>query len=358
MDVKEAKNPYDALIDLYEPKVTSDGISSLFNEMKNGLSQIIRKCGADGLDTPLLGLRVPIQEQRKIAGLLANFLGYDTSSKDARGRIDETEHPFTTGYYDDVRITTHYFEDRFLSSIYSVLHEGGHAIYEQELPREWIFQPVGSACSTGFHESQSRLVENMIGRSPEFLSFLLPRLREIIQGASSSIELNDLIQAVNRVAPSKIRIEADEVTYGLHIIIRFEIEKDLFNGRLTVAELPSAWNEKYEDYLGVEVQNDSEGVMQDTHWAGGSFGYFPSYALGNIYGGMILEALQRDVTDWRDRIAQGSFAEVKSWLREHVYRYGSLYDPRDLLRVATGCELSVDPFIKYLYEKYSKLYGF
>ncbi|MBS7620425.1 carboxypeptidase [Candidatus Bathyarchaeota archaeon] len=190
------------------------------------------------------------------------------------------------------------------------------------------------------------------------MSFFLPRFKEIVHDVSSAIELNYLIRAVNRVAPSKIRIEVDEVTYGLHIIIRFEMERDLFNGRLTVAELPSVWNGKYEDYLRVEVQNDSEGVMQDTHWARGSFGYFPSYALGNIYGGMILEALQRDITDWRGRIAQGSFTEVKSWLREHIYKYGNLYDPKDLLRVATGCELDVKSFIKYLYEKYSKLYGF
>lgn len=357
MEVKRTKNPYDALLDVFEPRITSETISHIFSDMKTGLMDIIDRCESIKPAIPDLRIKVPIENQRKIAVFLARFLGYDTSTKDARGRIDETEHPFTTGYYDDVRITTHYYEDRFLSSIYSILHEGGHAIYEQELPRDWMFQPIGSACSMGIHESQSRFVENMVGRSPEFLYFFLPKLKEMIPDISS-LELNELILAVNRVAPSKIRVEADEVTYGLHIIIRFEMEQDLFDGRLTIAELPTVWNEKYEEYLKVVVQNDSEGVLQDTHWAGGSFGYFPSYALGNIYGGMLLEALQKDVPDWSNRIAEGSFMEVKSWLRDHVYKYGNLYDPGNLIQIVTGRKLSIEPFLKYLREKYSKLYNY
>ena len=285
-------------------------------------------------------------------------MGYDLMSKEAGGRIDETEHPFTTGYYDDVRITTHYHEERFASSIFSVLHEGGHALYEQNLPRDWMYQPVGSACSMGLHESQSRFVENIVGRSMEFWSHFLPELKGLTGDALSDVGVDAFVHAINRVAPSKIRIEADEVTYGLHIIIRFEMERDLFAGELTVAELPEVWNGKYREHLGVEVENDSEGVMQDTHWASGLFGYFPSYALGNIYSGQILAAMERDLPDWRSRVAAGSFSEVKGWLVEHIHRHGNLYDPPDLIRAVSGEELTIKPFLRYLDEKYSKLYGY
>jgi len=360
MDVKGTATPYDALIDIFEPKMTSDEISRVFEGMRRGLVDIIEKCrGAPRQpETGFLKRDVPLDAQRKIADALAEFIGYDVRSGEAGGRIDETEHPFTTGYYDDIRITTHYHEDRFASSIFSVLHEGGHAIYEQGLPREWIYQPVGSGCSSGFHESQSRFVENVVGRSRDFWGFFLPRLREITGGTLSDVGLDQFVHAVNRVEPSKIRIEADEVTYGLHIIIRFEMERDLFAGKLTVDELPQAWNEKYREYLGVDVEDDSEGVMQDTHWASGLFGYFPSYALGNIYGGQILRKMEGDLPDWRSRIAEGSFTEVKGWLAEHVHRYGNLYDPAELIKVITGEPIDVEPFLSYLDSKFSELYGY
>jgi carboxypeptidase Taq len=206
---------------------------------------------------------VPIDVQRKISDAAMDHIGYDTKSPNAGGRLDETEHPFTTGYYDDVRITTHYHEDRWVSSLYSVMHEGGHALYDQNLPQRWMYQPIGNASSYGIHESQSRFIENMVGRSPEFLSYMLPRLKKIVGKPLRGVKLADFVAAVNVVEPSKIRIEADEVTYGLHIIIRFEMERDIFMGKLTVEELPQAWNEKYDKYLGVEIENDSEGVMQD-----------------------------------------------------------------------------------------------
>ena len=360
MEVKGTATPYDALLDIYEPGMTSDTISPVFGKLRPALVGIMEKCGSARRqpDASLLRRRVSIEAQRRVAEALAAFMGYDLMSKEAGGRIDETEHPFTTGYYDDVRITTHYHEERFASSIFSVLHEGGHALYEQNLPRDWMYQPVGSACSMGLHESQSRFVENIVGRSMEFWSHFLPELKGLTGDALSDVGVDAFVHAINRVAPSKIRIEADEVTYGLHIIIRFEMERDLFAGELTVAELPEVWNERYREYLGVEVENDSEGVMQDTHWASGLFGYFPSYALGNIYSGQILAAMERDLPDWRSRVAAGSFSEVKGWLVEHIHRHGNLYDPPDLIRAVSGEELTIKPFLRYLDEKYSKLYGY
>lgn len=360
MEVKETATPYDALIDIFETKMTAETISKVFAELKEGLISLIRKCEAAPRqpDVSILKRRVPVDIQRKIAKSLAEVIGYDINSKEAGGRIDETEHPFTTGYYDDVRITTHYYEDKFASSIFSTLHEGGHALYEQNLNREWIFQPVGTGCSSGFHESQSRFVENIVGRSREFWVYFLPKLKELTGGILSDVDLDKFVHAVNQVKPSKIRVEADEVTYCLHIIIRFNIERDLFADKISVAELPQIWNQSYEEYLGVDIENDSEGVMQDTHWASGLYGYFPSYALGNIYSGQILATMEKELPDWKNQISSGNFQNIRRWLTKNVHNHGDLYDPADLIKKITGEELSVKPYLDYLYNKYSKLYGF
>ena len=360
MKVKETTTPYDALIDIFEPKMTSETINKVFGELKEGLVSLLRKCEASSKrsDISILKRRVPIDIQRKIARSIAEFVGYDVESKIAGGRIDETEHPFTTGYYDDVRITTHYYEDSFTSAIFSTLHEGGHALYDQNLNPEWIFQPVGSICSYSFTESQSRFVENMVGRSREFWIYFLPKLKELTGSVLSDVDLDRFIHAVNQVKPSKIRVEADEVTYCLHVILRFNLERDLFADKITVAELPEIWNQSYKEYLGVDVENDSEGVMQDTHWASGLYGYFPSYALGNIYSGQILARIEKDLQEWRNQISNGNFRDVKQWLAKNVHSCGDLYDPPDLIKRITGEGLSVKPYLNYLYQKYSKLYDF
>ncbi len=360
MEVKETATPYDALIDIFEPKMTSETISKVFQELKQGLVSVLRKCEASRKqpDASILKRRVPIETQQKIAKVIADFIGYDTETEKSGGRIDETEHPFTTGYYDDVRITTHYYPNKFASAIFSILHEGGHALYEQNLKPEWIFQPVGDACSMGFHESQSRFVENIIGKSREFWTYFLPKLKKLVGKTLSDVNLEDFVHAVNQVVPSKIRVEADEVTYGLHVIIRFNIERDLFAGKITADELPQVWNESYREYLGVKIEDDSEGVMQDTHWASGLYGYFPSYALGNIYSGQILATMEKDLQGWRYHISKGDFRNVKEWLVKNVHSYGNLYDPPDLIKTITGKELSVDPYLDYLHKKYSELYGF
>ena len=360
MEVKETATPYDALVDIFEPKMTAEAISKVFAELREGLISLIKKCNTAPKqpDISFLKHRVPIDIQRRFAELLAEFIGYDIKSKEAGGRLDETEHPFTTGYYDDVRITTHYYEDKFYSSIFSTLHEGGHALYEQNLKPEWIFQPVGTGCSSGIHESQSRFVENIIGRSHEFWNYFLPKLKKLTGGILSDIDLDKFVHAVNHVKPSKIRIEADEVTYCLHIIIRFNLERDLFADRIKVAELPQIWNQSYKQYLGVNIENDSEGVMQDTHWASGLYGYFPSYALGNIYSGQILARMEKDISDWRKQLSKGNFHTIKQWLAKNVHSYGDLYDPADLTKKIVGEEISVKPYLNYLHEKFAKLYEF
>lgn len=360
MKVKKTATPYDALVDIFEPKMSSESIAKIFDGLRTGLVSVMDKCLASRKQpkSSLLKQRVPINIQREISTSLARFVGYDVESKNAGGRIDETEHPFTTGYFDDVRITTHYHEDNVAASLFSVLHEAGHAIYEQNLRHEWMYLPVGSGCSHGFHESQSRFVENMVGRSPEFWAYYFPKLRKITGRLFSKVRVSDFVHAINQVKPSKIRIRADEVTYGLHIIIRFEMEQDLFSGKLTVRDLPEVWNQKYKDYLGVRIKDDSEGLMQDTHWASGLFGYFPSYALGNIYSGQILAAMEKDIANWRKCLAKGDFATVKQWLAKNVYSDGNLYDPADLLKRITGERINAKDYIGYLEAKYSKLYGY
>ena len=253
MKVKETKTPYEALIDNFEPKMTASTITSTFNQLQGGLKQLISKIQSSESkpETSMLCQPVPVENQRQIAQLLTQTLGYDTSSPEARGRIDETEHPFTEGYYDDVRITTHYYPNNFASSIFSVLHESGHARYEQNLNPKWKFQPIGSPCSFGIHESQSRFYENVIGRSKEFWMGLMPKIKKAAPSLSN-LELDKFVKAINKVELSKIRIEADEVTYNLHIVVRFEIERDLFAGKIKVNELPEIWNQKYAEYLGHE----------------------------------------------------------------------------------------------------------
>ena len=360
MKVKNTVTPYDALIDIYEPKMSSEAVATIFDELRRHLISIIDKCLASRKqpDISILRKKVPIEIQTEISNSITRFIGYDVESKNAGGRIDETEHPFTTGYYDDVRITTHYHKENVAASLFSVLHEGGHAIYEQNLRQEWMYQPIGASCSYGFHESQSRFVENMIGRSPEFWRYYFPKFRSITRGAFSAVRAADFMRAINHVKPSKIRIQADEVTYALHIIIRFEMERDMFSGKIAVEELPEIWNEKYENYLGVKIEDDAEGVMQDTHWASGLFGYFPSYALGNIYGGQLLTAMEKDMPSWRKHLAKGDFKSVKKWLIKNVYSYGNLYDPEDLLGKITGQKINVKNYIGYLEDKFSELYGY
>jgi carboxypeptidase Taq len=359
MEVREKPTLYDALIDLFEPNMTQDTISKVFTGLRNDLIPLVDKYSAASqkFDSSFLSRKVPVEQQRKIATALCDYIQYDTTSEKAGGRIDETEHPFTIGYFDDVRITTHYHEDNFLASFYSVLHEGGHALYEQNFPPDSKFLPYGAASSMGVHESQSRFVENVLGRSKEFITHFMPTLNKLTNNTFKDISVDQMTKAANQVKRSKIRVQADEVTYSLHVIIRFEIERATFADEISITELPSVWNEKYDKYLGVDIKNDTEGVLQDVHWSSAGHGYFPSYALGNIYGGQFLVAMEKKLPNWLDLAASGKFGPIKEWMVKNVHQHADLYDPEDLLKRVTGEKLNPKPFIHYLTTKYKGIFG-
>jgi carboxypeptidase Taq len=356
MDVKQVKTPYEALIDQFEPQMTVQKITETFDKLQAGLCPLLNKTQEPkkGSNWKVLYQLVPVEVQRQISQLITQAFGYDTASPAAKGRIDETEHPFTSGSHQDVRITTHYYVNDYTNSIFSVLHETGHALYELNVNPEWRYQPIGGTCSYGIHESQSRFYENIIGRSKEFWKGFLPKLQEKID-VLAEITLEEFVYAINQVERSKIRIKADEITYNLHIIIRYELERDLFGDKISIDELPQAWNEKYEKYLGVKIEDDTEGVMQDTHWYSGLYGYFPSYALGNIYSGQIVNALTEALPNWRSELTQGNLKETNNWLHRNIHYLSNLYDPEELIKKATGKKLDPQPFVQYLQNKYREL---
>ncbi|TRO48377.1 carboxypeptidase M32 [Candidatus Bathyarchaeota archaeon] len=359
MKVKKAKTPYNALIDNYEPKIDTQTINKIFYQLQKGINNLLNKIqnSSNNLSNSKEVPFITKEKQKKIAQLITQTLGYDTISPTAGGRIDETEHPFTTGYFDDVRITTHYHQKNYFSTIFSILHETGHALYEQNINQDFKYEPIGSISSYGIHESQSRFYENIIGRSKQFWSYLLPKLKDISSPLLDDLTLVQFLLLINQVKPSKIRIEADEVTYNAHIIIRYQIELALFENEIEVKELPEIWKQKYLENLGLEIENDSEGVMQDTHWASGYYGYFPSYAIGNIYSGQILQTIKKSLNNYENKIGLGDFKEINYWLKKNIQNYGNLYDPNELIEKTCGEKITANPYIKYLDKKYQELFN-
>lgn len=349
-------HPYDVLLDLYEPSMNIEQYNKLFNPLKEAIVELIRKCknASKHPDEGIIKRKVPLDIQKKLSEDIMPRLGYDLS----RGRLDTAAHPFTSGAYDDVRITTRYNEDDFTSSLFAVMHEGGHGCYEQNYDENLKYQPVGNYCSMGVHESQSRFYENILGRSKSFWYFYLPKFKEITGEIFADVEYDDFIKAINKVEPSLIRVEADEVTYNLHIILRFELERDLFEGKIKIEDLPQLWKDRMKEMLDVTVETDSDGVMQDIHWSGGSFGYFPTYSLGNIYGTQFFAKLVEEIPNWNEELEKGNVAILTEWVKKNVQEKGNLFDPPELVREVTG-ELP-DPkyLIQHLYDKYSFLYGF
>ena len=292
----------------------------------------------------------PIPEQEAFSKYLLRIEGLRESAL----VLMTTEHPFTTNFgANDVRVTTHYFEDNFISNIFSTLHEGGHALFMQNEPQEFYANHAANAMSNAMHETISRFYENLIGRSEAFIHFVYPKLLEI-SGNLSDVSERELYEAVNIARPSLIRTEADELTYSLHILIRYELEKAFINGDITVDKIPALWNAKYKEYLGIDVPNDAGGCLQDVHWTG-MFGYFPSYALGNAYGVQILRTMQKDF-DVFAAVERGELSKVADWLREYVFSCASVMDPDEWIRHITGESLNPDYYLSYLEEKYSKLY--
>ncbi|ERK28806.1 carboxypeptidase M32 [Clostridium intestinale] len=346
---------YNTLLDKYEEGITVEVLDKVFGDLRDALVVLLNKIKNSKItiNSDLLNSSYDKERQKELSLYALKLIGFDMEA----GRLDESTHPFTTNFTNkDVRLTTHYYEHDLLSALFSTIHEGGHGIYEQNISDDLQNTWLSTGASMGIHESQSRFYENIIGRSEEFLRYLYPKFKELFKNFDK-IDFNEFYKVVNKVEPSLIRTEADELTYSLHVIIRYEIEKALFNDEITVEELPEVWKKKYKEYLGVEPDTDSLGVLQDMHWSDGSFGYFPSYALGNLYGAQIFNTMKKDIPDVHELIAKGDIISITKWLKDNVHKYGSLYSPKELILKVTGEELNSQYFIDYLEEKYSKLYS-
>jgi len=342
------EEPYDILLDDFEPETTTAEVRAIFNELRPELQALIDELRNDDLDDSFLTGNFPVERQRALVHEVVKLFGMRPET----WRLDPTEHPFASGAgVDDVRITTNY-DPSTMKSLFSTMHEYGHGLYSHQLPRELERLPTGLACSLGIHESQSRLWENLVGRSRPFWRFFYTRLQEAFPEQLGDVELDRFYAAINKVRPSLIRIKADEVTYGLHVILRFELEQDVINGRLAVRDLPEAWNAKMNEYLDVEVPDDAQGVLQDTHWASGSIGYFSTYLLGTVMSVQIWERMAADVPDVEEQIERGEFTALREWLGEHVHSHGRKFSPQETLQRATGSTIDAKPYLGYLRSKY------
>ncbi|MEI7024376.1 carboxypeptidase M32 [Paenibacillus sp. y28] len=346
---------YNTLLDMYEPGMTVAKLDELFGQLRDRLVPLVEAIARSESkpETKFLKQTFDVAKQKQYSLYMLGQLGYDFDA----GRLDESVHPFATGLNPgDVRITTRYLEHDVVSALFGTIHECGHALYEQNVSEELIGTNLCEGTSMGIHESQSRLWENMIGRSKPFWSRYYSELQKLYPLQLGGVSADDFYRGINVAEPSLIRIEADEVTYNLHIIIRYELEKALFNGDLQVADLPAAWNAKYEEYLGIVPETDADGVLQDVHWSGGDFGYFPSYALGNMYGAQMIKRLRSELPEFDSLIAAGNLAPIRSWLIEKVYRHGKLLTPGEIIVQVTGEELNPVYLAEYLEEKYKDIY--
>ena len=349
-------DPYDALIDEYEEGAKSEDLSVVFGELRNELVSLIQDVQAAPRqpNVDLLRRNYPIEAQREFGIRAARAIGFDFDC----GRLDETTHPFCTSLGPgDTRILTRYDEHWFPGAFFGTLHEAGHGIYDQGLPREQFGLPLGTYVSLGIHESQSRLWENMVGRSRPFWEHFYSDAQSAFPGALSDVDIDAFQFAINAVQPSFIRVEADEVTYNLHIIIRFELEQALISGDLKTPDLPDAWNQKYQEYLGITPTDYANGVLQDVHWSAGLFGYFPTYTLGNLIAAQLLEAAASELGSLDELFARGEFSPLREWLSKNIHSCGRRYEPAELVRRATGDKISATPLIRYLNAKYRKIYG-
>lgn len=348
-----SKAPYDALLNEYERGVDTAYLDGFFATLRERIVPLIHAIGEkEQPDDSFLRRHYPVEAQRKFSDYLMEVLGLDR----AHCAIGETEHPYTLEFNNkDVRITTHYFENDVGNSMYSVIHEGGHAKYELGICDEVQYTSLAGGVSMGVHESQSRFYENLIGRSRPFIEAIFPKMKEFFPEQLADVTAEQFYRAVNKAQPSLIRTEADELTYCLHIMVRYEIEKQLIGGTLAVKDVPAVWNRLYKEYLGLDVPDNRSGCLQDSHWSGGDFGYFPSYALGSAYGAQMLKNMEADIDVWGP-VSRGDLSGVSEWLREKVHQYGGLLKPADVVKNACGV---FDPtvFADYLEKKYSALYG-
>ncbi|HKU55470.1 MAG TPA: carboxypeptidase M32 [Gaiellaceae bacterium] len=344
-----AAERYDVLLDDYEPQTTTAEVRTLFEELKPRIVELIAELRERDVDDSFLHGDFPPERQRALAHEVVDLFGHRPDS----WRIDPTEHPFASGPgRDDVRITTNYHPDS-LESLFSTMHEYGHGLYSHQQPKHLERLPTGGPCSLGIHESQSRLWENLVGRSLPFWRLFYPRMQETYPEQLGGVDLERFHAAVHAVKPALIRIQADEVCYGMHVMLRFELEQDIVEGRVELRDLPQRWNEKMSEYLGVEVPDDGHGVLQDVHWSGGQIGYFSTYLIGTVASVQIWQAALRDLPDLEEYVGRGEFAPLREWLGEHVHALGRKYSPQETLRRATGSTISAQPYLDYLRRNYA-----
>jgi len=354
--IDAARSPYDVQLEGYEVGLNSDTIAKIFSPLKDGLIDLIRKISSSKSkpNTEILKGRFDISKQKEFCQDIAGSLGFNSDC----GRMDQSVHPFCGGGgMTDVRITTRFNEDDFLSCLFAVIHETGHALYEQGLPKNLRYQPICSARSMAVHESQSLLWEKQVGLSREFWTYYLPRAKETFDPALRNASLDDFMFAISEVAASFIRVDADEVTYPLHVILRFEIEKDLFEGKIEVSDIPQIWNKRMHEYLRITPATNRDGCLQDVHWSLGLFGYFPTYNLGAIYASQIFHAIERDNPKIKDDFSKNQFAPLRKWLRVNLHEKGSILETPALILEITGQALDAEIHLKRLQKKYGDYYG-
>ena len=347
---------YDPLLDKYEPDMTTAEVQAVFSALKQALIPLIQQIAHRDEPAPpdVLAGTFDIEPQWEFGLAVLRQIGYDFT----RGRQDRSAHPFTTTFSpDDVRITTRLNPTLLTSAIFSSIHEGGHALYEQGIPPALARTPLGNGASMAVHESQSRFWENVIGRSREFWIYFLPRLQSLFPAQLSNVTVDQVYRAINLVRPDYIRVEADEVTYNLHIFLRFELETALLAGEIEVEDLPELWREKMKAYFDLTPPDAALGVLQDIHWSIGAFGYFPTYTLGNVLSMQFGQGLRRDLPEMDDLVQRGEFQPLLQWLRDHLHVHGAKFTPQELVRRVTGEPLNPQPYITYLQTKYGQLYG-
>lgn len=348
--------PYDALMDDYEPGMTAAEVARVFSPLRDELVKLVAAIhhSSKRPNVEILERHYPKTPQIVVSEAASKLIGFDFT----RGRIDASAHPFCSGFGPgDCRLTTRYADHHFPSAFFGVLHESGHGIYDQGLPTDSFGLGIGQADSLGIHESQSRMWENFVGRSRSFWTYMFPTVREAFPQALSQTAFDDFYFAINDVRPSFIRVEADEVTYNLHIMLRFEMEQLLVSGDLKPADVPGVWNEKFTQYFGLTVPNDSKGCLQDIHWSAGLLGYFPTYALGNMYAAQFFAAAKRDLGDLDEQFAAGRFKPLKEWLNEKIHKHGKRYPAKKLVQIVTGQSLSHEPLVNHLKQKFGELYS-
>ncbi len=348
--------PYDSLLDDYEPGATIGSLMPILGSLRDELVPLVKAITESGRrpESAFLRNHYSEQGQEQFGKAVAAAIGFDFDA----GRLDETTHPFCSGIGPgDTRITTRYDENFLPQSLFGIMHEAGHALYDQGLDREHYGTPMGGSSSLGIHESQSRMWENFVGRSRSFWEHALPKAKNMFPEALDGVELDDIYAAVNDVQPSFIRVEADEATYNLHILLRFEMEQAIINDNLAPFDVPDAWNEKFKSYFGLTPTDDSVGCLQDIHWSGGMIGYFPTYTLGNLCAAQFFEQARLDVGDLDAQFAKGEFEPLRSWLTEKIHRQGRRYRGEELVEVVTGSPLSHRPLVDHLKKKFEPLYG-